>query len=306
MFKILSLDGGGIRGLLTIIIIQKLIKAFPGWLDKVDLFAGTSTGGILALGLAYGLTPGKLRILYEKKGKKIFDDSIWDNIKDLGNLIGAQYSNKNLEKELKRHFKNKKLSDLKSKVLIPTFDLDNEDPKPKKRHWKSKFFHNFKGDDYDGDELIYKVAMYTSAAPTYFPSVDGYIDGGVIANNPSMAAIAQVLDKRSEDPRPTLNDIILLSISTGKTLFRIEGKNNNWGLSQWVKPLLNVFMEGSVDVASYQCKQILGNRYKRIELVFPPNEVIPIDGVNKIPEIIKIADKYKLSNKIKKWFKKYW
>ena len=83
-YNILSLDGGGIRGLLTAIILERLNLTNPGWLDKVDLLAGTSTGGIIALGLANGLTPTQLRNLYQKKGEKIFDDSWLDDLKDIG------------------------------------------------------------------------------------------------------------------------------------------------------------------------------------------------------------------------------
>lgn len=103
-YKILSLDGGGIRGLLTAILLERLEEAVPGWLDKADLLAGTSTGGIIALGLAHGLTPRELRGLYEKRGKKIFNDSWIDDLTDVGKVIGADYDNKNLTKELKGIF----------------------------------------------------------------------------------------------------------------------------------------------------------------------------------------------------------
>ena len=103
-YKILSLDGGGIRGLLTTIILERLNLLNPGWLDKVDLLAGTSTGGIIALGLAHGLTPTQLRNLYQMKGEKIFDDSWLDDLKDMGGLTGADYDNKNLKRELKKIF----------------------------------------------------------------------------------------------------------------------------------------------------------------------------------------------------------
>jgi patatin-like phospholipase/acyl hydrolase len=181
-YRILSIDGGGIRGLLSLILLQRLEKGFPRWLDKTDLLAGTSTGGIVALGLAHGATVTELRRLYEERGKRIFDDSWWDDLCDLGKTRGADYKTKNLETEVRRLLGNAKLKDLDKRVLIPTFDLDNE--KPEERSWAPKFFHNFPGEDSDGEQLAYKVALYTSAAPTYFPSVDGYIDGGVVANNP--------------------------------------------------------------------------------------------------------------------------
>ena len=71
-YRILALDGGGIRGLLTAILLERLEKAVPGWLDRVDFLAGTSTGGILALGLAHGVSPSRLRELYEREGPRDF------------------------------------------------------------------------------------------------------------------------------------------------------------------------------------------------------------------------------------------
>ena len=101
-YRILSVDGGGIRGIITAIILQLLNAeaGLSGWLDATDLFAGTSTGGLLALGLACGLPPEFIRNVYETKCAEIFDDSWLDNLVDLGKIAGADYSIKNLEREL--------------------------------------------------------------------------------------------------------------------------------------------------------------------------------------------------------------
>ena len=77
--RILSFDGGGIRGLLSLVVLERLDAEVPGWLDSVDLLAGTSTGGTIALGLAHGVPVPTLRALYEDKGPKIFDDSWLDD-----------------------------------------------------------------------------------------------------------------------------------------------------------------------------------------------------------------------------------
>jgi len=92
-YRVLSIDGGGIRGIITVILLERLSQdpALTGWLDKADLLAGTSTGGLLALGLARGVPLKTIRELYETKGKKIFDDSILRDIVDLGKIIGAKY-----------------------------------------------------------------------------------------------------------------------------------------------------------------------------------------------------------------------
>ena len=112
VFHILSLDGGGIRGVLTAALLERLEQSNPGFMSRVDLLAGTSTGEILALGLASGMTPSEVRSLYERLGASVFSDSIWDNLIDLGQVRGAQYSNKKLKEELTNQFGSMKLADL--------------------------------------------------------------------------------------------------------------------------------------------------------------------------------------------------
>jgi patatin-like phospholipase/acyl hydrolase len=308
-YRILSLDGGGIRGVITAIILQRL-NAEPrlnGWLNSVDLIAGTSTGGLLALGLAHGLSPEFMRSVYETKGAEIFDDSWLDDLVDIGKITGADYDIKNLEREVKKIFGKTTLAQLKRRVLITAFDLDNESHNKALRTWKPKLFHNFPGHDTDGSELAYKVGLYTSAAPTYFPSVDGYIDGGVYATNPSMCALAQSQDSDFKN-RPSLSDVVLLSLGTGTCLLYIEGKELDWGYTQWAKQLVTLMLDGTSGIADYQCNQILGDRYHRMAPVFPPNISIPMDAVDRIPYMVEFAESHKhvdLTATIK-WLKDYW
>lgn len=304
-YRILSLDGGGLRGLLSLVLLERLEARAPGWLRKVHLLAGTSTGGIIALAIAHGLPLAEIRALYEKKGRAIFDDSWLDNLKDLGNVVGAQYGNQALTRELRRMFGETRLKELDKRVLIPAFDLDNEHPDPARRSWAPKFFHNFSGSDSDGDRLAYKVALYTSAAPTFFPSVDGYIDGGVVANNPAMAALTQTQDRRSMPRRPRHDRIALLSIGTGTSLMRIEKKTLDWGKAQWIKPILTIMTDGVMGVADYQCRQILGARYHRIAPVFPPNQVIGLDAVDRIPGLIAFAQSVDIDESAQ-WLSAHW
>lgn len=216
-YRILSIDGGGIRGVVTTVLLQRIV-ATPGlenFLNSIDLIAGTSTGGLLALAVAKELDLSEIRDVYVKKGPKIFDDSWLDDLVDLGKLRGADYGTKGLRRELKRLFGNTTLGELSKRVLITAFDLDNEEPES--RSWKPKLFHNFEGAQNDRASLVRDVGLYTSAAPTYFPSVDGYVDGGVYASNPAMCGLAQTQDPRY-DPTPSLNDVFLLSLGTGRSL----------------------------------------------------------------------------------------
>lgn len=290
MYRILTFDGGGIRGLVTLAILKRLEAAIPNLISGADLLAGTSTGGIIALGLAAGKSVDEMIALYRDKGKKIFDDSWFDNIRDIGGIAGADYDQKNLEKILKDIFKDTRLKDLGKRVLIPSFDLDNEIKDKSKRTWNPKFFHNFPGEDSDGGELVVEVALNTSAAPTYFPSHDGFVDGGVVANNPSMAAVAQTQDSRNDDPAPKLNDIFVLSLGTGTNLSYIKGRELDWGLAQWAKPLVSLLLDASMGIADFQCRHILKDTYRRIAPVFPHDTNIKLDEWKRSQELIDFGN----------------
>ena len=304
IYRILALDGGGIRGLLTTVILQRLQEAVPGWLNEVDLLAGTSTGGILALGLAYGLSPLALRNFYYEESAYIFNDSWLDDVKDMGRLIGAEYDSEPLAHVLRRVIGKTRLDELQKKVLITAFDLDNEATDPKRRRWKPKFFHNYPGTDSDGHRLAYRVALYTAAAPTYFPSVDGYIDGGVVANSPSLAAVAQTQDRRAEiADRPGLEQIVLLSLGTGMVSNYVAGERHDWGYAQWAQPLLKILLGGTMGVADYQCRQLLDERYHRFSPIL--EQPIELDEWRKRDELVRLGERADLEGTIR-WLRRQW
>jgi predicted acylesterase/phospholipase RssA len=314
-YRVLSLDGGGIRGLVTVILLQRLNthRAIAGWLEHVDLIAGTSTGGIIALALARGIDLETLQRLYAEKGKDIFDDSILDDVFDLGRIAGAEYDNKNLARELASLFGETPLSALRKRVLITSFDLDSGDNpvlpghKPRREQsWKPKLFHNYPGKDSDGMQLAREVALYTSAAPTYFPSVNGYIDGGVYAINPAMCALAQTQDRRWSQ-RPSLDDVVLFSVGTGTAQVSIPGRTHDWGYARWAKPLVSLMLDGVTGIADYQCDQILGEeRYHRLAPWFPRDTHVPMDAVDKVPYLVDFAWKRVNLDETIKWIARNW
>lgn len=299
-YHIVALDGGGIRGVLSAVLLERLESEHPGFLDRVDLYAGTSTGGILALGLASGMTPTEARNLYERLGSKVFRDSFWDNLKDLGQARGAQYGNAALKEELVNQFGSKTLGDLPKRVVISSFDLDNEAMElGKLRSWKPKYFHNFPGDDSDSHEKVVDIALRTSAAPTFFPVYQGYVDGGVVSNNPSVCALAQALEPSTGNQK--LRDTRLLSVGTGQNPKYMEAQNEDWGLIQWLPHLVTLMLEGSMGVADYQCRQLLHKRYLRVNPVLPVP--IGLDGLDQIPLMKTLAFEYDLG-KAREWIKR--
>jgi patatin-like phospholipase/acyl hydrolase len=285
-YRILALDGGGIRGLYTAVLLDRLLKEVPGFTDRVDLLAGTSTGGILALGLAKGISTKDLIGLYENNGSAIFSRPLWHEIRDLGDLTGAKYDNDDLIRIIQDTFGKGTLDDLLPRhILVPSFDLDNQAVPPAPQMWKPKFFHNFAGNDSDGKEKIADVALRTSAAPTYFPAYQGYVDGGVVANNPAMAALAQAIDP--DTGKQQLTDLRIFSLGTGLTPQFVSGDMLDWGLAQWAPVLANIMIEGMMGVADYECARLLGDKYFRLGPVLPAP--VPLDCADKIPSLIAYA-----------------
>ena len=175
-YRILSLDGGGIRGVLSARILKEIAELHPNFLDKVDMFAGTSTGAILAAGLATGRTPQEMVELYEDHGSTIFKKKacLWPH------FLCSKYTRVRREGVFAEYFDGHTLGSVRDAnsngLFISSFLLDSlEDPEPSKRSprmWKAKFFHNLPGlsetpvfDDLAVTELL----MRSSAAPRFFP-----------------------------------------------------------------------------------------------------------------------------------------
>jgi len=301
LYRIAAFDGGGIRGIYTATLLARLDKEEPGFLKNVKLFAGTSTGSILAVSLAAGRSPAELAELYRKQGGEAFEDSRLDNVRDMGRLIGADFSEQVLKKILIRLFGSATLGDLPRKVVIPAFDLGGT-PGRGDGCWKPKFFHNFSGPDSDAGEKIVDVIMRSCAAPSYFPTYQGFIDGGVAANNPSMAALTQALDRRSKTRPPAMEHIRLLSFGTGLNRQFIRGQRLDWGYAQWARPIIRLMMDGMMGVADYQCRQLLGDRYHRLAPALP--KPVPMDAVRQTAALVRYAGQASLTDTLA-WLRKY-
>jgi uncharacterized protein len=290
-YRILCFDGGGVRGVYTARLLERLGEHVPALLNEADLLAGTSTGGLIALGLAAGQSPANLVSLYHDNAQRIFDDSWTRDLATLDGLAGAEYDNQHLKRLVEGLFGATRLEQLAKKVLIPSFQLDNQAPQAGQRQWKPKFFHNYPGPDSDGMELVVDVAMRTSAAPIYFPTYQSYIDGGVVANDPSMAALAQALDR--DTGRQRLEDLHVCSLGTGTNPVYIPGHDLDWGLAHWAKPLVSLMIDGVMGVAEYQCARLLGNRYFRLEPRLP--KPIALDDAAASGALIAYADQVDLT-----------
>ena len=307
-FRILSFDGGGIRGLLSTLLLRRLIdeSSVSDLVNRVDMFAGTSTGGLIALGLAAEIPLDKIGELYLRAGPKIFTENFFGQFRDVGNLFRPQYSNRELRQVLGEIFGEKKLGDLNRRVMVPAFELDNLKGKrpSESRRWSAKIFHNLPNREADKDRLVRDVALYTCSAPTYFPAADGFIDGGVFANNPSLCAIAQALDRRWRR-HPRLSDLSLLSIGSGQQIEYLAGQEHHWGVVQWGAKIIPILMEASQEIAHFQCQQLLGDsQYCRVQPIF--QEEYRMDCVDRISEMMDFARKTVNLTHAVDWIRQNW
>jgi len=301
-YRILSLDGGGIRGLLASRLLERIEAQRPGWLATADLLAGTSTGAILAAGLAAGLEPAAVSRIYAERGREVFDETIWD-LTDVDRLVRADYRNEGLEMVLAQTFGARTLGDLERNVVIAAFDLDSGAvTKDGVRSWKPKFFHNFEEPgSSDRDQRVVDVLMRSCAAPTYFPVYQGFVDGGVVANNPSMCALAQALHGDTGGQHASY--VALLSVGTGANPRHLDTQSGDWGYAQWLKPLIEIVLDGGSGIADYECRQILGKRYHRLNPVLP--HPIGLDAVDECATLEQLARAERLDSTIE-WIDSTW
>jgi patatin-like phospholipase/acyl hydrolase len=266
MKRILSIDGGGIRGLIPALILGELERRTNRPIAKsFDLIAGTSTGGILALGLTRKAADGSARFsaaqlaeLYESRGKDIFARSLWRGVASLKGALDERYPAAGLEQVLRDYFGNEALGASLTRTLIPSYDIERRRP---------LFFKSWR-DEHAG-VLAAEVARATSAAPTYFEparvTVEGavrtLVDGGVFINSPTVSAYAE-----ARCLFPDEKDFFVLSLGTGELVRPIPYADaKDWGAVGWVIPLLTCMFDGVADAADYQMQSLLGDRYVRLQ-----------------------------------------
>ena len=249
--RVLSIDGGGIRGLIPAIVLDEIERRSgrQAW-ELFDLIAGTSTGGILACALCAPdpLPASELIKLYEDQGPDIFSRSLFQRIRSADGLLDEKYDDAALDRALERFLQQKLLSQTRPDIIVPSYDTNGPGP------------YFFKTTDAkaspDDDFPLNVVARATSAAPTYFEPVSSgeraLVDGGVFATNPAMCALAEVLNTVSP------KEVVLVSLGTGeRTHKRDFDEIKDWGLAHWARPILDVVFDGVSDAVNYQLKRVL-------------------------------------------------
>ncbi|XP_010680489.2 patatin-like protein 1 [Beta vulgaris subsp. vulgaris] len=285
LVTILSIDGGGIRGIIPAVILaflERLLQELDGeevrLADYFDVIAGTSTGGLITAMLTapddYNrpLYAAKdITTFYLKHGPQIFPQErgpLAQLISFIKAMTGPKYDGKYLRHMLREKLKETRLHHTLTNVVIPTFDIKTFQP---------VIFSSYKILSYpDLDAKLSDICIGTSAAPTILPSFYfqnafengktrefNLIDGGIVSTNPTYLAINEVtkqMMKENPDYGTIHNKLLVLSIGTGSG--KIEQKYNaktagKWGLVSWLfqngsSPIISVFYEAGADLVDYQ------------------------------------------------------
>jgi patatin-like phospholipase/acyl hydrolase len=315
--RVLSIDGGGIRGVIPASMlaeVERMIQDREGpearLGDYFDLVAGTSTGGIIA-GLlvlpevdrtAEGGRQGWHVIrtaqdvvqFYLTYGATLFRRSLGQRVRRVGGLADERYGPTGFNQVLDEILGPRDgpgpelmLSDLARPTVISTYNATSGNP---------YFFKQHRAELPGGlDFALRDVALATAAAPTYFETADvmsdqgelgACVDGGVVANNPAMCAYAEANGFFGHGPE----DIAVLSLGTGSSLKNYTYEEmKNWGVTRWMKPVLDMMMAGSSRAVDYQLRQVFDiapgaddAQYLRLQADLGPEEpsVAKMDNVD--------------------------
>ncbi len=271
--KVLAIDGGGIRGIIPAFILGEIQNRLKRDLCEVfDLIAGTSTGGIIALGIGTRCragrpySPKELMDLYVQNGAAIFHKNL---LTPVGQVFLPKYSTAPLESVLRQYFQAVELAAALTRLLISSYDLQGQVPFFFKSHRIAQDpAYNFK---------LTSIARATSAAPTYFSPAHlesgghefALVDGGVFVNNPGMAAYAE-----ARTLYPDAEEMIVLSVGTGDRQDQIRyAQAKKWGLLGWGRQIVPVFMDSVSEAVDYELKTMPGCAYHRLQ-------VSPLEGAS--------------------------
>lgn len=266
-FQILSLDGGGLKGLFAAAMLSRIEDDLGGGdlTRHFDLITGTSTGGIIAIGLGLGMRPRELVNFYVEHGGRIFPQNFRSS-RWFRQFFRAKYDGGPLAEALKRCVGDRLLGHSRKRLVIPSFNLGESKPYLFKTAHDERFRR-------DWQVPAWKVALATSSAPTYLPSsreVDRVrlIDGGVWANNPGMVGLVEAAGVLGQP----LESVRVFSVGTTAEVRARPDNLDRGGFLQWRNHAADVIMGGQSAGADQQLKLLLGkDRYLRLNPSAPPD-----------------------------------
>lgn len=282
--RILTIDGGGIKGVFPASFLASIEDCIG---DKVcnyfDLIVGTSTGGIIALALGIGLPASEILDFYEELGSEVFSGNRWLNA--LRQIGFSKYSQKPLKTALASKFGNRKLGESKSRLVIPSVNLETGEIYIYKTAHHARLQRDYK-------QSIVDVALATSAAPIFFPtqinsSGTPLIDGGIFANNPTGLAVVESIGMLNWDR----NLLKILSLGCTTEPININKSNkSSLGLKDWATKIVSIFMSAQSS-SSLGTAQLLAGHENiiRIDPIMPPGK-FGLDGIKEINSLKGLGD----------------
>ena len=286
--RILALDGGGILGTFPAAFLAGIEKQLGQPIgDYFDLICGTSTGGIIAIGLGLGLSASDLLALYENSGAAIFGQN-YHPIKNfaLNQLRGARwlirrkYSSDALHDTLVATLGDKKLGEAKRRLVIPAWS-----PVAQRVYIYKTAHHERFTTDYNS--LAVDAALATSAAPTFFQqhiTMDdvGLIDGGIWANNPIAVAVTEAIGVL----KWPADNLHVLSIGCLNEAYSLP---KGAGVGLLARKLVKLFMDGQSHGAMGIAKLLTGHEHER-QTIYRIDHTVPanrytLDGVEAIQDL---------------------
>lgn len=286
-FKILSIDGGGIRGLLPCLVLAELEKRF---LDGspigkyFDMIVGTSTGGIIALGLGQGKSAHAISKFYVERGRRIFPGGRLSRLTHgWAGLAFTPYNRRNLEDELRRELGSGHFGSALIPTCIPSFEGKFGEP----YIFKTPHHPDYKNDQH---ERLVDVGLSTAAAPTYFAAVErhGYVfaDGSIWANNPAMIGVVDAMGCFDIDR----TQIRLLSLGCGQQEYRMRWWHRIGGQLIWAKKFYSSAMRAQSHNALGQAGLLIGRpNLVRLDAPEDSNLVGLVDVDRALAELPPIA-----------------
>lgn len=281
---VLTLDGGGVKGLIQVRILRRILDKFRELEEKILFIGGTSAGSIIASGLGIGLTPAEIEEILYSESPKVFEDSLLDDIKDLGRLLGSEYSVFNLKDVLEKHLRDKRMKDLGFECGFTVFDMKKWEP----------IFVNSLEKKYD-DWLLLDAVTGSASAITFFELWKYLTDGGLWAINPTMATLALLKSPKSKLGAISWGDIKVLNIGSGnlrKPPEKFE-PHDDIGYVKLAQIIPDVFLDGVTKMITTQAQWILHNDFHRVSPVL--QEGIRMDEWEKRDELLEIAEQEDLS-----------